>query len=118
MYVDDLEIPMDTLAETARRVIGRAVEESRRREHSLLYQRTPVLRRRPRKTIEIDRDVLDLVAADGYSVAFGARFLKRVIDERIKLPITMHWNDGSHFRVRVEKQTIVVEADSVRLAAA
>jgi ATP-dependent Clp protease ATP-binding subunit ClpC len=70
------------------------------------------------KTIEIDRDVLDLVAAEGYSVAFGARFLKRVIDERIKLPITMHWNDGSHFRVRVEKQTIVVEADSVRLAAA
>jgi ATP-dependent Clp protease ATP-binding subunit ClpC len=70
------------------------------------------------KTIEIDHDVLDLVAAEGYSVAFGARFLKRVIDERIKLPITMHWNDGSHFRVRVEKQTIVVEADSVRLAAA
>jgi ATP-dependent Clp protease ATP-binding subunit ClpA len=36
MYVDDLEIPMDKLAETARRVMGRAVEESRRREHSLL----------------------------------------------------------------------------------
>jgi ATP-dependent Clp protease ATP-binding subunit ClpC len=70
------------------------------------------------KTIEIDRDVLDLVAAEGYSVAFGARFLKRVIDERIKLPITMHWNDGSRFRVRVAGQTIVVEADSVRLAAA
>ena len=36
MYVDDPEIPMDKLAETARRVMGRAVEESRRREHPLL----------------------------------------------------------------------------------
>ena len=26
--------------------------------------------------------------AQGYSLAFGARFLKRMIDERIKLPIS------------------------------
>jgi ATP-dependent Clp protease ATP-binding subunit ClpC len=70
------------------------------------------------KTIEIDDAVLDTIAAEGYSVAFGARFLKRVIDERIKLPITMRWNDGSHFQVRVSKQAIVVEAVSMRLAAA
>jgi len=59
-----------------------------------------------------------LIAAEGYSVAFGARFLKRWIDERIKLPITMNWNHGSHFRVRVARQAIVVEALSVPLAAA
>jgi hypothetical protein len=41
-----------------------------------------------------------------------------VIDERIKLPITMRWNDGTHFQARVSKQAIVVEAVSVRLAAA
>ena len=70
------------------------------------------------RTIEIDDDALDLIAAQGYSVAFGARFLKRVIDEQIKLPITMRWNDGSHFRVRVARQSIVVDATSVRLAAA
>ena len=70
------------------------------------------------KTIEIDDDALELVAAQGYSVAFGARFLKRVIDERIKLPITTQWNDGSHFHVRIVRQAIVVEAVSVRLAAA
>jgi len=51
-------------------------------------------------------------------VAFGARFLKRVIDERIKLPITMRWHDGSHFQVRVSKQAVVVDAVSMRLAAA
>ena len=70
------------------------------------------------KTIDIDDAVLDTIAAEGYSVAFGARFLKRAIDERIKLPITMRWNDGSHFHVRVSKQAIVVEAVSMRLAAA
>jgi ATP-dependent Clp protease ATP-binding subunit ClpA len=70
------------------------------------------------KTIEIDDDAMDAIAAEGYSVAFGARFLKRVIDERIKLPITMQWNDGSHFRVRLARHGVVVEAVSVRLAAA
>ncbi len=70
------------------------------------------------KTIEIDDDALKLIAAQGYSVAFGARFLKRVIDDQIRLPITMLWNDGSHFHVRVARQAIVVDALYVRLAAA
>ena len=35
----------------------------------------------------------------GYSLAFGARFLKRVIDEQIKLPISARWKEGSHFEV-------------------
>jgi ATP-dependent Clp protease ATP-binding subunit ClpA len=69
------------------------------------------------KTIEIEDDALELIVTEGYSTAFGARFLKRVIDERIKLPITMRWNDGSHFRVHSARQAIVVEAVSVRLAA-
>jgi hypothetical protein len=46
----------------------------------------------------------------GYSVAFGARFLRRVIDGRIKLPITMLWDEGSHFRVFVGEQGVEVEA--------
>jgi ATP-dependent Clp protease ATP-binding subunit ClpC len=70
------------------------------------------------KTIEIDDDALERIAAQGYSVTFGARFLKRVIDDLIKLPITMRWNDGSHFRVRADRNTIAVEAESMRLAAA
>jgi ATP-dependent Clp protease ATP-binding subunit ClpA len=70
------------------------------------------------KTIEIDDEALGFIAAEGYSMAFGARFLKRVIDERIKLPITMNWNGGSHFLVRVARQTIVVDAISARQAAA
>ena len=34
---------------------------------------------------------------DGYSLAFGARFLKRVIEDRIKLPISQRWTEGTDF---------------------
>jgi hypothetical protein len=30
---------------------------------------------------------------------YGARFLKRRIDERIKIPITQHWKEGQEFDV-------------------
>ncbi|HMF93414.1 MAG TPA: ATP-dependent Clp protease ATP-binding subunit [Vicinamibacterales bacterium] len=68
------------------------------------------------KTLEIDEAALDQIAAEGYSLAFGARFLKRLIDERIKLPISMRWKDGSHFRVRVVNGAVVVDAFPIRLA--
>ena len=41
-----------------------------------------------------------------------------MIDEQIRLPITMLWNDGSRFHVRVAKQAIVVDALWLGLAAA
>ena len=37
---------------------------------------------------------LEQLVQEGYSLAFGARFLKRVIDERIKLPISQRWTRG------------------------
>jgi len=70
------------------------------------------------KTIEIDQEALELIVSEGYSLAMGARYLKRTIDNLIKLPITMQWNNGSHFRIRVATQRIVVDAVSMRLAAA
>jgi ATP-dependent Clp protease ATP-binding subunit ClpA len=60
------------------------------------------------KAIEIDDDALELIVTQGHSLAFGARFLKRVIDERIKLPISAHWRDGSCFRVRAQGSEVVV----------
>jgi ATP-dependent Clp protease ATP-binding subunit ClpA len=70
------------------------------------------------KTIEITEDALEALVAEGYSLAYGARFLKRVIEERITLPITVRWNDASHFRVRASGREIVVDAESARQAAA
>ena len=50
-----------------------------------------------RKTIEIDEDALEALVDEGHSLAYGARFLKRMIDERVKLPISEHWSEGGHF---------------------
>jgi ATP-dependent Clp protease ATP-binding subunit ClpA len=67
------------------------------------------------KTIHIDPDALELLVTQGYSLAFGARFLKRVIDERIKLPISTRWKEGSHFNVQVKAGEVVVEPAPARL---
>ena len=70
------------------------------------------------KTIQVDEEALELIVTQGYSLAFGARFLKRIIDERIKLPISEHWREGSHFRVRAIDSQIVVELAPAGLAQA
>jgi ATP-dependent Clp protease ATP-binding subunit ClpA len=70
------------------------------------------------KTLQIDDDALELLVHQGYSLAFGARFLKRVIDERIKLPISERWHESSHFRVKVEGAEVVVQLAPVGLVQA
>jgi ATP-dependent Clp protease ATP-binding subunit ClpA len=61
------------------------------------------------KTIHLQDGALELIVAQGYNLAFGARFLKRVIDERIKLPISARWREGSHFEVTAKGGEVVVE---------
>jgi ATP-dependent Clp protease ATP-binding subunit ClpA len=60
------------------------------------------------KTIRVTDEALEALVSRGYSLAFGARFLKRVIDEAIKLPISARWHEGSHFEVLVEDGAIAV----------
>jgi len=67
------------------------------------------------KTIQVEPEALESIVTHGYSLAFGARFLKRVIDERIKLPISTRWKEGSHFLVRCENGEVVVEPSPARL---
>ncbi|HEX8353879.1 MAG TPA: ATP-dependent Clp protease ATP-binding subunit [Pyrinomonadaceae bacterium] len=55
---------------------------------------------------------LDLLTEKGYSPAYGARFLKRHIDEKVKLPITAMWKDASSFTADVENGEVVVKAES------
>src|SRR5205085_6236002 len=43
------------------------------------------------KTIQMTDEALELLVTKGYSMAFGARFLKRFIDEHVKLPISERW---------------------------
>jgi len=61
------------------------------------------------KTMAVEAEALELVVSKGHSTAFGARFLKRFIDEQIKLPISARWNDGSHFDVKAKDEALVVE---------
>ena len=61
------------------------------------------------KTLVVQDEALELVVRKGYSMAFGARFLKRFIDEHIKLPISARWNEGSHFEVVAKDDQLVVE---------
>jgi ATP-dependent Clp protease ATP-binding subunit ClpC len=61
------------------------------------------------KTMRVSDEALELLVSRGYSLAFGARFLKRVIDELIKLPISESWRDVSHFEVNAKDGQIVVE---------
>jgi ATP-dependent Clp protease ATP-binding subunit ClpA len=51
---------------------------------------------------------------DGYSLAYGARFLKRVIETRIKLPISQRWTEGDQYTADVHDGR--VEIDVTRAA--
>jgi ATP-dependent Clp protease ATP-binding subunit ClpA len=61
------------------------------------------------KTIEVDDAARELIVTKGYNIAFGARFLKRFIDDQIKLPISTRWKEGTHFSVKGRDGAIVVE---------
>jgi ATP-dependent Clp protease ATP-binding subunit ClpA len=70
------------------------------------------------KTFDVDDQALELLVAQGYSPAYGARFLKRVIDERVKLPISARWRESAHFHVRARDGEVVVETATAELFAA
>lgn len=61
------------------------------------------------KFLEIADAAVDALVDTGYSPKYGARFLKRHIDEKVKVPITLKWKEGSVFRVNVIDNEIVVE---------
>jgi ATP-dependent Clp protease ATP-binding subunit ClpA len=61
------------------------------------------------KTFQTTDQALSLITEKGFSMQYGARFLKRFIDERVKLPITTMWKEGSHFIVDVEDGEVVTK---------
>jgi ATP-dependent Clp protease ATP-binding subunit ClpA len=74
--------------------------------------------KRSNKTICIEPDALDKLVSEGHSLAYGARFLKRVIDDRIKLPLSQRWKEANAFRVVMKDDQVVVETVGPRLLAA
>jgi ATP-dependent Clp protease ATP-binding subunit ClpA len=51
------------------------------------------------KSFVFTEAALESLVEIGFSLKYGARFLKRRIDERVKIPITLHWKEGSAFFV-------------------
>ncbi|PWT93947.1 MAG: hypothetical protein C5B54_00995 [Acidobacteria bacterium] len=60
------------------------------------------------KRMMVSPETLEKLVELGYSYQYGARFLKRTIDEKIRLPITTQWHEGDTFVVEVIEDQIVV----------
>ena len=64
---------------------------------------------RSKRTLTVTPEALEQLVQDGYSMCYGARFLKRTIEDRIKLPISQHWTDGDAFTAAVQDGRIEIE---------
>ncbi len=66
------------------------------------------------RELSVTDTALDLLVDKGFSLRYGARFLKRRIDERVKIPITIHWKEGNHFVVDSRNGQVHVECTTVQ----
>jgi ATP-dependent Clp protease ATP-binding subunit ClpA len=66
--------------------------------------------KRQGKQLEISDTAVVLLVEKGFSPAYGARFLKRTIDEQVKLPITTKWKEADGFFVDVADGEIKINA--------
>jgi ATP-dependent Clp protease ATP-binding subunit ClpA len=62
------------------------------------------------KEVEVTEAGVDLLTQKGFSPAYGARFLKRHIDEKVKLPITTMWKGATRFLVDAENGEVTIKA--------
>jgi ATP-dependent Clp protease ATP-binding subunit ClpC len=60
------------------------------------------------KQLTVSPEAIDLLVRDGYSPASGARYLKRVLDDRVRIPLSQIWHRGSSFMVTVVAGEVVV----------
>ena len=74
------------------------------------------------RTLTVSPEAVEQLVTDGYSLAYGARFLKRVIETKIKLPISQRWAEGTAFAAdvtdgKVEIQIVDAQGQYPALAA-
>jgi ATP-dependent Clp protease ATP-binding subunit ClpC len=60
------------------------------------------------KVVEVTEQALQLLTEKGFSPSYGARFLKRHIDQKVKLPITNEWKASRKFFVDAADGEITV----------
>jgi ATP-dependent Clp protease ATP-binding subunit ClpC len=64
------------------------------------------------KDLHYSEEALDALVEIGFSLKYGARFLKRRIDEQVKMPITLHWKEGTDFLIQAERGAITFSCKS------
>jgi ATP-dependent Clp protease ATP-binding subunit ClpA len=64
------------------------------------------------RTLRVTPEALEQIVKDGYNLAYGARFLKRVIEDRIKLPISQRWAEGQSFVADVRDGQVELSIES------
>jgi ATP-dependent Clp protease ATP-binding subunit ClpA len=62
------------------------------------------------KSMSVTEGAVDYLVEVGFSSKYGARFLKRTIDERVKIPLTLKWKEGSEFLIDVKNGELWVES--------
>jgi ATP-dependent Clp protease ATP-binding subunit ClpA len=65
--------------------------------------------KRQGKEVSFTEPALNLLTEKGFNTKYGARFLKRHIDEKVKLPLTALWKSATNFVVDIEDDDIVVK---------
>jgi len=63
------------------------------------------------RTLTVTPGAVEQLVTDGYSLAYGARFLKRVIEAKIKLPISQRWAEGTVFVAEVSDGQVDVRVN-------
>ena len=64
------------------------------------------------RTLHVTPEAVEQIVQDGYSLAYGARFLKRIIESKIKLPISQRWAEGQAFLADVKGGVVEIEVVS------
>jgi ATP-dependent Clp protease ATP-binding subunit ClpA len=65
------------------------------------------------RRLVVTPEAVEQLVKDGYSLAYGARFLKRVIESKIKLPISQRWTEGEEFTATVRDGQLQIEVTRV-----
>jgi len=63
------------------------------------------------KRLEVKEEAINRIVKAGYSQKYGARLLKRTIDQLVKIPLTVNWHKGNKFIVCVNNENIDVKVD-------
>jgi ATP-dependent Clp protease ATP-binding subunit ClpA len=66
--------------------------------------------KRQGKELEVKDSAIVYLVEKGFSPAYGARFLKRTIDENVKLPMTTRWKEAERFEVYCENGELKINA--------